>query len=179
MNAQQPPEWSKRVITILNRLPNWAVVVGVLAFIVIGALLMMDTRQPAASPALPVGGDNPANDPTTLALGVFLRLILVVIAIYIGAMLLRRYQNANARGKERQLALLETLHLNQRRAVHLVRAGDQVFLIGSTDQTVSLIGQVTSATDGRAGLGMDDLSFSDHLEIAHQKDPGSAEAKLP
>ncbi len=159
------PEWSKRFINWLNRLPRWMVVAGGIVFLVIGALLLMDTRSTANSE-----GD-PFLNSTTLALGVFVRLILVVIAIFLAMTLVRRWQNQVGRRPDRQLALLETLHLSQRRSVHLVRAGEQVFLIGATDQGISLLGQIPAQPTGpdSSQPAAPAISFDDHLSLANQR----------
>lgn len=177
MMPQQPPEWTKRFITWLSHQPKWFLAVGAIVLIAVIVLFMGDMRQPTID-QVNNGGDL-INDPTTLALGVFLRLILVVIAIYIAAMLFRRWQTGTLKRPDRQLSLLETLQLNPRRAIHLVRAGEQVFLIGATDQSISILGQVPSPKDAETQTepGLDDLNFSQHLSLANQIKPQTTEFK--
>lgn len=110
---------------------------------------------------------DPYLNSTALALGVFIRLILVVIAIFFAGVVLRRWQSGGGKAAVRQLAVLETLHLSQRRAVYLVRAGQQVFLLGATDQSINLLGQVTTTADARPTAAQ--ISFDQHLSIATQK----------
>jgi len=171
MNPQQPPEWSKKFLAWLNRQPRWVVVVGVVVFLIVGAWLMSDLSSPAGGAVVPGMAADPTLDSTALALGVFLRLILVVAAIYIAAMLFRRWQNGGSKRGGRQLAVLESLHLSQRRSVHLIRAGEQVFLIGATDQAVTLLGQIPPQA-GVEGSGLPaggGLSFDQQLALAGQK----------
>jgi flagellar biosynthetic protein FliO len=165
------PEWSKQVAAWLKRQPKWVVAVGVVFFLLLGTVLLMDTQTPASGQAAAAPGTDPFLNSTGLALGVFARLILVVIAIYICAVLLKRWQAGNSRRPDRQLALMETLHLSQRRSVHLVRAGEQVFLIGSTDQAVTLLGQVNEpSAPGLEKVSADgSISFDQHLSMASQK----------
>jgi flagellar biosynthetic protein FliO len=141
------------------------------AFLLLVTLVLSDAQNPAAGQPISGVGADPLINSTALALGVFVRLILVVIAIYIGAMLLRRWQVGNNRRLDRQLSLVETLHLSQRRSVHLVRAGEQVFLIGSTDQAVTLLGQVVEKAnpDSSRILVGGAISFDQHLSAASQK----------
>ncbi len=171
MNSQQPPEWSKKLLAWLNRQPRWVIVVGVVAFLIVGAWLMSDLNSPAGGATIPGMATDPTLASTALALGVFLRLILVVAAIYIAAMLFRRWQSGGSKHADRQLAVLETLHLSQRRSVHLIRAGEQVFLVGATDQAVTLLGHIPSQA-GAEGAGLPSagsLSFDQQLALAGQK----------
>jgi flagellar biosynthetic protein FliO len=171
MNQQQPPEWTKKFITWLNRQPRWVIVGGVVAFLIIGAWLMSDLNSPAGGAVVPGMTADPTLNSTGLALGVFLRLILVVGAIYIAAMLVRRWQTGGLKHSERQLTVLETLHLSQRRSVHLIRAAEQVFLIGATDQTVTLLGQIPAQAGEPNAIQpvSSSLSFDQQLSLASQK----------
>jgi flagellar biogenesis protein FliO len=97
---------------------------------------------PAASPAEPelqLGGG--ALESTRMAVSVFAKLSLSAGLIYAAWILIRRWKGGLS-GLNRQLILLETLHLSSRQALHLVRAGQQVLLIGGTDGALNLIGPV-------------------------------------
>ena len=168
---QPATEWSKQATAWLKRQPRWVILAALAAFLLVATLVLSDAQSPAAGQAASGPGTDPFLNSTALAFGVFLRLILVVIAIYIGAILLRRWQVGNNRRLDRQLSLVETLHLSQRRSVHLVRAGEQVFLIGSTDQTVTLLGQVAekASPDSSKILVDGTISFDQHLSAASQK----------
>jgi flagellar biosynthetic protein FliO len=173
MNSQQPPDWNRRFLAWLSRQPRWLIASGVVVLLALGTWLMSDMNSQAAIQQAPGPAGDPFLNSTALALGVFARLILVVAAIYIAAMLFRRWQTGSLKGAARQLALVETLHLSQRRSLHLVRAGEQVFLIGATDQAVTLLGQVAS-TPGESPTGemrvpMAGLSFDEHFSLANQK----------
>lgn len=163
---QLPSEWSKQLTAWVKRQPRWMVVGGGLLLIALMVLLLADMQSPAAVAGAGDGGD-PYLNSTALALGVFMRLILVVIAIFFAGVVLRRWQSGGGKAAVRQLAVLETLHLSQRRAVYLVRAGQQVFLLGATDQSINLLGQVTTTADGRPTAAQ--ISFDQHLSIATQK----------
>lgn len=167
MMSQQPPEWTKRVIVWLSRQPKWVLAVGSLAILVVIMLASSSLVRSTVGPEGSAAGTT--NDPTALSFDIFFRLILVVIAIFIAAMMFKRWQSGSLKRGDRQLVMLETLQINPRRALHLVRAGEQVFLIGSTDQAVSLIGQVPSLMDAEIPAetpGKDGLSFSQHLSMA-------------
>ena len=132
--------WQKR----LSRLPRWAWAVIFMLSLGIGIFLMDPTSQPSQS-TLPNMG-NSTTDPllnsTGLALGVFFKLGLVVVLIIVAAVMVRRWQGGGFHGAARQVTLRETLHLSPRRAIHLVQVGEQTFLIGATDQAVTLISAV-------------------------------------
>jgi flagellar biosynthetic protein FliO len=175
---QQLPELIKQAKTWVNRQPRWLIVVGLIVCLAAGLVLMNDTRSPSAAQSIPGVETDPYLNSTSLALGVFVRLILVVIAIYIAAILFRRWQMGGKNQTDRQLALIETLHLNQRRSIHLVRAGDQVFLIGATDQEVSLLGKISPQSDQLAAPtqpSQKPLSFDQHLSFAIQQQNGTSE----
>jgi flagellar protein FliO/FliZ len=75
--------------------------------------------------------------------GVFVKLIGVLLLIAASAVIFRRWFQPGFNGKStRQLQLLETVRLSPKQALHLVSIGDQQLLIGATDQNVSLITQV-------------------------------------
>lgn len=135
--------WQKR----LSRLPRWAWAVIFMLSLGIGIFLMDPTSQPSQT-ALPNLGNStpdPLLNSTGLMLGVFFKLGLVVALIIVAAVLVRRWRGGGFYSAVRQLTLRETLHLSPRRAIHLVQVGDQVFLIGATDQAVTLISAVHPA----------------------------------
>jgi len=68
-------------------------------------------------------------------------LVLVVVAAVVGKKFLPRLA---AQGR-RQLRVMETLHVAPRNAVHLMRVGDRVFMLGSTKEGLTTLGDVTEA----------------------------------
>lgn len=90
-----------------------------------------------------------AADSTSLGGGVIvdilLKLGLVVGLIYASLFALRRWPGGLPglfAAAPKQVAVLETTRLAPRQALHLVRAGSQVFLVGATDQTLTLLAEV-------------------------------------
>ena len=67
--------------------------------------------------------------------------VLVVVAAVVGKKFLPRLA---AQGR-RQLRVMETLHVTPRNAVHLMRVGDRVFMLGSTKEGLTTLGDVTEA----------------------------------
>lgn len=93
------------------------------------------------------GASDPFLNPTALALDVFWKFGIIVFLIYLGSLVLRKWQGGQTNRAVRQLAVLETLQLSPRRSLHLVQAGNQILLIGATDQSLALISEVTPRTE--------------------------------
>jgi flagellar biosynthetic protein FliO len=104
-----------------------------------------------------------------LGLDVLFKLGIVVLLIYASLYLLKRLQAGTAPGSRKRLAILETARLSSRQALHLVKVGDQVLLIGATDQSVNYllnvegamqsIEQVEGAVKSIAGAGISDAGI--------------------
>ena len=78
----------------------------------------------------------------TLAVSVILKLGLVVALIYASLYLLRRWQSGAFDPARRQVTIVESARLTPRQALHLVRAGERLLLIGATDQSLTLLAEV-------------------------------------
>jgi len=70
---------------------------------------------------------------------VVLVLVLGAAAVYMSKKVLPRITNLP--GKE--IRILETAHLGPRKAVHLLRIGNQRLLIGSTNESITMLADVT------------------------------------
>jgi flagellar biosynthetic protein FliO len=70
---------------------------------------------------------------------VVLVVVLGAAALYMSKKVLPRITNLP--GKE--IRILETAHLGPRKAVHLVKIGNQRLLIGSTNESISMLADVT------------------------------------
>jgi flagellar biosynthetic protein FliO len=90
-------------------------------------------------------GAQPDDGATTFlfSMSVLLKLGVVVGLIYASLHLLRRMQPGGATPRPRQLSLVETMHLSPRQKLHLVRVGGQTYLIGATDQALTLLSSVS------------------------------------
>ena len=90
-------------------------------------------------------------------LEVFAKLIGVLLLFLGAALIARRWLGITTPGiliplssyrhHRRRLAVLESVRLSPRQALHLVRAGDHYFLIGATDSSVALVSAVGTAID--------------------------------
>jgi flagellar biogenesis protein FliO len=75
--------------------------------------------------------------------GVFLKLGAVLLLITGGAVIFQRWYGSRMRhGGERQMHLVETIRLSPKQALHVVEVGGQHFLIGATDQAISMLSSV-------------------------------------
>ena len=80
--------------------------------------------------------------------GALLKLVVVLLLILVSAILARRWLQPGLHGKSvRQMRLLESVRLSPKQALHLVSIGDQQFLVGATDQNVTLISPVEVNVD--------------------------------
>jgi flagellar biosynthetic protein FliO len=76
-----------------------------------------------------------------MMLSVLFVVALGAVAIYISRKLLPRITNLP--GKE--IHIVETVHIGQRKTVHLIRIGNQYLLIGSTNENITKLADVTNA----------------------------------
>ena len=86
-------------------------------------------------------GGAEAGEPSLTALGVsvLFKLVFIVALIYVSLALFRRWQGARLLTRQHQIAVVETVRLSPRQAIHLVRAGEQMLLIGATDAGLNLL----------------------------------------
>ena len=129
----------------IKSLPRWAqslIGLGIMAVFILIALLGAAGDQTTVS-----GTGSSAISSFWTILGVFWRLGLVLLLAYFSLYFLRRWQGNGVGRAKKQFTILESHHLSPRQAIHLVQVGEQVFFIGSTDQTISLISEITAELD--------------------------------
>ncbi len=130
---------------------------ALISLVACGALLLSSGGTDGAAGGV---GDSPF-----YYLGVMLKLVGVLLLIVGGAVMLLRWQKAPRKGfNARRLAREETIRLTPKQAVHLIRVGDQHFLIGATDQSVSLISAVDLPVEENAPAIPVGLDFSQLLQ---------------
>jgi flagellar biogenesis protein FliO len=84
-----------------------------------------------------------------MLLSILLVAALGIAAIYVSKKLLPRLTNPPGK----QIRVLETAHLAPRKGIHLIQAGTRRLLIASTNETITMLADVTdSATDFAAEL---------------------------
>jgi flagellar biosynthetic protein FliO len=117
-------------------------VAGIFAFSVlatVGLFVIPDSTNATGSSAA-YGTASGLDSTPWFYLDALIKLIFV-IGLIIGCMVIyRHYSKKQPFGKpNRQLEVIETTRLSPRQALHLIRAGEQIFLVGATDQSISLI----------------------------------------
>ena len=75
-------------------------------------------------------------------LAVIIVIVLGISAIYLTKKLLPKITNAS--GKE--VHIVETVHLGPRKSVHLIEIGNQRFLIGSTNENINKLADLTKSS---------------------------------
>ncbi len=75
--------------------------------------------------------------------GVAVKLAAVLLLIAGGALIFKRWFGGRMRsGADRQMHLVESIRLSPKQALHVVEVGGQHFLIGATDQNISMLSSV-------------------------------------
>ena len=105
---------------------------------------------------------------------VMLRLIIVIGLIYLSLFLLKSWQSKKRIGIiNRRMNLNESLRLSPRQAVHLIQIGEQELLIGSTDQSVNLLAEVTNKDEILGEAEIADPEPADFRSVIHKVLNGS------
>lgn len=100
----------------------------------------------------------------------FIKFIAVLLLIFGGAVVLRRWQGTrSSAASTRRLAVVETVRLSQRQALHLVHAGNQCFLVGATDHHISLISTVDAPSQGVSSTAA--AEFAEMLQAVQSGEP--------
>jgi flagellar biosynthetic protein FliO len=120
-----------------QNLPRWA---QVTVLVLAGGLFILGLALNQASPA-----GSPAPETTSMT-GLWLdaagKLVVILALIGGAALVLKHWQRSPWRTAERKIAVVETVHLAPRRAIHLVRVGGQHLLVGATDQAITLLSEI-------------------------------------
>ena len=132
-----------RLIDFLKKLkpegmPQWLWGVVLLAVIMGAALLVQQLVGPSS-------GEPDAESPLGGASFVFdliLAFLFLMGVLFIGLYVVRRWQRGGSASGAHRLQILESKHLSPKQAVHLIRAGQRLFVVGATDQGISLISEI-------------------------------------
>lgn len=127
----------------------WAAAAGLTVVSIIGVWAATGAAAPPADGGEALPGAETLSG-LSLAASVFIKLGIVLALIYGSLHLLRRLQIRRPLGSAARLSVLESTHLSPRQALHLVRAGEQVLLVGATDQGIHLIAEIEMDLDPAA-----------------------------
>jgi flagellar biogenesis protein FliO len=75
-----------------------------------------------------------------------LALLFIFVLLGVFYVVCRRLQNGGITAG-RRIHIMESVSLGEKRSLHLVRLGEQVYFLGATSQTLSLLGTLDSAPD--------------------------------
>ena len=82
-----------------------------------------------------------------MTISVLLVIALGVAAIYLSKKFLPRITNVPGK----KIRVIETVHLGPRKAIHLIETGGQQLLIGSTNESITMLANVTRAPNRHEG----------------------------
>lgn len=133
-------------------IPIWGWIFGILVIFSLGLLVGGGGKGQIASPA---GAETDPFSTASLAFEVFFRLIIVLGLMYVFFIFLRRWQGGKTGSAKKRLSVIETLHLSPRRIMYLIRLEEREFLVGATDQAMSLIAETD---DGLSVEETDEIS---------------------
>ncbi|MAT42957.1 MAG: flagellar biosynthetic protein FliO [Anaerolineaceae bacterium] len=172
-----------------NKRITWVLILMVVSVGALGLIFAWaNSNLPAASATMADGSPDNLSSPFYF-LGVFVKLIGVLLLLFGVAYFVRRWKgNASpVQNHKNQMFVVESLRLSPRQALHLVKAGDQVFLVGATDQSLTLVSEV-DVTDALAvemqpavTEKMMDFGkiFSNKLKQTDSKDAAPVSASTP
>ena len=139
-------------------MPQWlwglillGVILGV-AFLV-QQLAGPPSREPEAES--PLGG-------ASFVFDLILAFLFLMGVLFIGLYVVRRWQRGGSASGAHRLQILESKHLSPKQAVHLIRAGQRLFMVGATDQGISLISEIEN--EPASAEDASPVSFAKELE---------------
>jgi flagellar biosynthetic protein FliO len=159
----------KRWVKTSSRKQKWTAVLTVVGLFCTVALLSSNAGADKS-------GDPLGSTPLYFA-GVFIKLVVVLLLILASAVFARRWLQPGIRAASvRQMQWMESVRLSPKQALHLVSVGDQQFLIGATDQSVTLISPVEINLDPspeEAASPQPGLDFGSLLQSFNVNVPGN------
>lgn len=160
----------KKWLDTSSKKQKWTAVLTVVGLLCTVALLSTNGVQKTTS--------DPLVSTPLYFVGAFVKMIVVLLLIVLSAVFARRWLQPGLHGKTiRQMRLMESVRLSPKQALHLVSVGDQQFLIGATDQSVTLISPVEvnfEPTSGEATNPQPGLDFSFLLQSFNTNSPGNS-----
>lgn len=83
-----------------------------------------------------------AMDTTGLVVNVFLRTAIVFGLMFLFFALLKKWQGRKITSPQKRMAVVESIRLSPKQAIHLIKVGNREFLVGATDQNMNLISEL-------------------------------------
>ncbi len=117
----------------------WGIVLLVFLAIVVFGFVISASEKSATTANLP--GSNMIST-TGLFFNITLKLAVVLLLIYGFTYFLKRWQGTKQGKQKKYLSVIESTYLNPRQSIHLVKAGEKLLLLGSTDQSVNCLAEL-------------------------------------
>jgi flagellar biogenesis protein FliO len=169
------------MLDFLNRIPGskQAKIIGFIVIACIAAYGALFLAAGAPSDPMAESSTSPAST-TFFIFDVIVKLGIVLLLIAASAYLLRRWKGGAPTGVSHQIILKETVHLSQRQTLHLVQVGEETFLIGATDQSLTLLAPVETqeAEETPKSVPAQDIDFLSLLRgkmAFASKDPAASD----
>ncbi len=121
-----------------SQIPQWLWGLILLGIILAGTLLVQQlfiSERVDASEQAPLGS-------ASLVLDWILKLAFFLSLLFVGLYFARRWQRGASGVASRRVQILESRHLSPKQAVHLISADGRTFLIGATDQSLTLLSEI-------------------------------------
>ncbi len=172
-----------------NKRITWVLIVMVVSVGALGLIFAWaNSNLPAASATMADGSPDDLSSPFYF-IGVFVKLMGVLLLMFGVAYFVKRWKGnpSPIQNNKNRMFIVESLRLSPRQALHLVKAGDQVFLVGATDQTLTLVSEVDMSDEmaveiqPTASEKMMDFGkiFSNKLKQTDSKDAAPVSASTP
>jgi flagellar biogenesis protein FliO len=128
----------------LKKVLPYIISVVLLVAVLIGAYITSEAgNPPAASAPTDSLGLMPASSSFDITFDVVLKIIVVFGLIYLFFALLRWWQKKQpGQTQKNRLRIIETVRPAPRQTFYLLKVGSQEFLVGATDQSMSLISEI-------------------------------------
>jgi flagellar biosynthetic protein FliO len=152
-----------------SQIPQWLWGLILLGIILAGTLLVQQlfiSERADASEQAPLGS-------ASLVLDWILKLAFFLSLLFVGIYFARRWQRGGSGVISRRVQILESRHLSPKQAVHLIKADGRTFLIGATDQSLTLISEIQADHTTNGNPDQSQISFADELQRTSASLPGS------
>ncbi len=143
-----------------SHIPQWLWGLILLGIILAGTLLVqqlfISERVDGSEPA-PLGS-------ASVVLDWILKLTFFLGLLFVSLYFARRWQRGGRGVVTRRVQILESRHLSPKQAVHLIKADGRTFLIGATDQSLTLLSEIQVDQSANIYSGPSEISFADELQ---------------
>lgn len=113
-----------------------------LALVALGAGVWLTTGTQKANQVPADQYQAAVSDMTGSMVGAFFKLVFVLGLVFLCFTTLKWWQTKRPGQLKKRLSVVETVTLNPRRAIHLIKVGSKEFLVGATDHSMNLISEV-------------------------------------